>query len=215
MDIEFWAQRWKEGRIGFHEGRTNTFLAQHVGRLGPAGRRVLVPLCGKSEDMAFLAAQGHRVVGVEAVEAAADAFFREHALTPEVSAPNEHIRAYAGGRVTILVGDVFDCTAEIVGPVDAFYDRAALIALSAGDRSRYVALLRELLAPGSKGLLVNVEYDTSRLEPPPHDVPEDEVRRLWTGARVTQLGEGTFQNERMRETGLVAVERCFAIELSR
>ena len=48
MDIDFWARRWKEGRIGFHEGRTNTFLARHVDLLGAAPRRVLVPLCGKA-----------------------------------------------------------------------------------------------------------------------------------------------------------------------
>ena len=52
IDVDFWIARWAEGRIGFHEGRPNTFLTHHVARLG-SHRRVLVPLCGKSEDLAI------------------------------------------------------------------------------------------------------------------------------------------------------------------
>jgi hypothetical protein len=73
------------GQIGFHEGAPNAFLQEHVAKLG-ASRQVLVPLCGKSEDLAFLAARGHAVVGVELVEDAVRAFFSEHGLTPAVTA---------------------------------------------------------------------------------------------------------------------------------
>jgi thiopurine S-methyltransferase len=213
MNIDFWAQRWKEGRIGFHEGRTNAFLERHVGELGPAPRRVLVPLCGKTEDMAFLASAGHSVVGVEAVEDAARTFFHEHGLAPEVSARGERVRAYAAGRVTILVGDVFTVTPTVVGAVDALYDRAALVALPAPDRVRYVALVRQLLAPGSRGLLVSCEYDTSRAEPPPHSVTEDEIRSLYADARITRIDEGVLENARLHDAGADAIERCYRIEL--
>ncbi len=214
MDIDFWAARWREGRIGFHEGRTNAFLERHVARLGASGRRVLVPLCGKTEDLAFLAAQGHSVLGVEAVEEAARAFFQEHGLTPQSTERGEHIRELSSGRVTILVGDFFACTPDVAGPVNALWDRGALVALSAADRARYVPRLRELLAPGSKGLVVNCEYDTSTMDPPPHSVPESEVRRLYEGARVEEIEGGIFQTPRMRELGVTALEHCFAIELS-
>lgn len=213
MEIDFWAQRWKEGRIGFHEGRTNAFLARHVGRLGDPPKRVLVPLCGKAEDMAYLAARGHDVVGIEVIEDAVKAFFREHELEPSVRELDGNVRAYASGRVTLLVGDVFACTRAHVGNVDALYDRAALVALPADVRPRYVAHLRELLAPRSKGLLVTFDYDPSKFEPPPFVVSEEEVRRHYAGAAVTDIDQAPLEGPRFREAGVSGTERCFAIEL--
>ncbi len=218
MEIDFWAQRWKEGRIGFHEGRTNTFLERHVERLGTAPRRVLVPLCGKTEDMAFLASRGHDVVGIEAVEDAVKAFFREHELEPSVRELDGNVRAYSSGKVTLLAGDVFACTKAHVGAVDAFYDRAALVALPADVRTRYVAHLRTLFAPGSTGLLVTFVYDQSKAEGPPFAVDEDEVRRLYAGpgapgARVTMLDEAPLDGPRFREAGIAGTQHCFSIEL--
>ena len=44
-----------------------------------------MPLCGKSLDLLWLAAQGHRVLGVEISPLAVDAFFAEQDLTPTVT----------------------------------------------------------------------------------------------------------------------------------
>jgi thiopurine S-methyltransferase len=211
MDIEYWATRWKEGRIGFHEGRTNTFLEKHAGRLGEK-RRVLVPLCGKAEDMAFLAARGHEVVGVEAVEDAVRAFFAEHGLTPRVTDLRDGVRAYAAGGVRILAADLFACTKEDLGPVDALYDRAAIVALPPETRRRYVARLRELLPAGAPGLVVTFEYEQSRLEGPPFAVLEDELRALWADSRVEAIDEAPADGPRFREAGVTLKERCYALE---
>jgi thiopurine S-methyltransferase len=80
MDAAFWQARWDTGQIGFHEGRPNRYLTEFVDTLGE-GRRVLVPLCGKTVDLAYLAERGHQVVGVELVEAAVIGFFAERELT--------------------------------------------------------------------------------------------------------------------------------------
>src|SRR5687768_10111391 len=124
MDSSFWIDRWRAGKIGFHEGQPNAFLVRHVDRLGPP-RRVLVPLCGKAEDLAYLGGRGHEVIGIELAEAAAIAFFREHEAVPRVERRGA-FSAYAAGRVTILVGDFFAADVASVGSIDAFYDRAAL-----------------------------------------------------------------------------------------
>ena len=221
MEIDFWAQRWKEGRIGFHEGRANVFLARHADRFlsqppqsqKHASRRVLVPLCGKTEDMAFLAAQGHDVVGIEAIEDAVTAFFREHELEPEVRKLDGNVRSYSSGRVTLLAGDVFACTREHVGPVDALYDRAALVALPPDVRPRYVAHLRGLLGPHAKALLVSFDFDQSKFAPPPFAVSEEEVRRHYAGARVTLLDQAPLEGPRFREAGVSGTEHCYLIEL--
>lgn len=171
--------------MGFHEGRANAFLEEHVGTLGE-GRRVLVPLCGKAEDLAFLASRGHDVVGIELVEDAVRAFFDERGVVPEVSG-DARVRRYRAGRVTILAADLFACTRADVGDVDAFYDRAAIVALPPEPRRRYVHALRSLLAPAARGLVITFEYDPSAMDGPPFSVGEAELRDLYAGATVERL----------------------------
>ena len=210
MEPDFWLARWREGRIGFHEGRPNAYLERHIAVLGPPGR-VLVPLCGKAEDLAWLAARGHEVVGVELSEVGARAYFAEHGAVPSETRAGAFTRLTAG-RVTILVGDIFDLgAAEVVG-VTAFYDRAALIALTPIHRRRYVAQLRRLL-PGTPGLVITFEYDPTLMQPPPHPVGEPEVRALYAGGRVAEIDGGPADSPRLRELGASAYERCFAISL--
>ena len=63
MDEQFWQARWAENQIGFHQRETNPYLERYWLRLQlPAGCKVLVPLCGKTLDMLWLAGQGHRVL---------------------------------------------------------------------------------------------------------------------------------------------------------
>ena len=211
IDIGFWAERWKEGRIGFHEGRANTFLERHVDRLGTKPRgRVLVPLCGKAEDLAFLASRGHDVVGIEVIEDAVKAFFREHDLTPSVTELGP-MRSYTAGSVTILAGDVFAATREHVGTLTALYDRAALVALDPEVRKRYVAHLRTLLGAGASGLIVTFDYDQTKLAPPPFAVGELEVRELYAGLAVELIDGGPASGGRFQELGIPALERCFTV----
>jgi len=96
MQPEFWLQRWQQGQIGFHRGEGMPLLERHWPALQVApGGRVLVPLCGKSLDMHWLAAQGHRVLGVEISPLAVQQFFAEAGLRPErrSSALGEHFSA--------------------------------------------------------------------------------------------------------------------------
>ena len=74
MEANFWKTAWATGRIGFHQGRPNEYLVEHAARLSG---RVLVPMCGKTDDLSYLASRGHRVIGVELVEDAVAAFFAE------------------------------------------------------------------------------------------------------------------------------------------
>lgn len=208
MEPSFWRDRWREGRIGFHEGKPNALLVRHRAALGER-RRVLVPLCGKAEDLAYLASEGHAVVGVELVEDAARAFFTEHDLAPEVSRAGALTRLTAGG-VEILAGDFFATRREDVGACDAFYDRAALIAFPPELQPRYVAHLRALL-PAARGLLVTLEYPAGAMEGPPFRIDDATARRYWPEAQL--LEEIATESARLREAGVTAVERAYAITL--
>src|SRR5204863_4627370 len=94
------------------------------------GERVLVPLCGKSKDLAWLQQRGHAVVGVELSPIAAKAFFDEQAL-PFTVEPDGPFARHRGttAAIEIFVGDFFAFDAARAGAVTGYYDRAALVAL--------------------------------------------------------------------------------------
>lgn len=206
-----WLARWRDGRIAFHEGQPNTFLERHIARLAGC-RRVLVPLCGKAEDLAFLAAHGHEVLGVELAEQAVREFFAAHGLTPSI-APYGPFVAYATGSITLLVGDVFELTPRWAGPIDALYDRAALIALPPELRPRYVDQIRAVLPAGAPGLVITLEYDHSAMIGPPFAVLESELRSLFGSmTSIELLGERPAGGGgKCAQSGVSATERCFAI----
>lgn len=187
MDPGFWLERWRTQQIGFHEGQPNDLLVAHADRLRDA-RSVYVPLCGKAEDLAYLAGRGHDVIGSELAHEAVSAFFTEHGLTPRKDDVQGVARFRAAG-VTILEGDALTLTQTHTGVVDGIYDRAALVAIDPSDRERYVEVNARLLRTGGVMLLVSLTYDQSQLEGPPWSVPEEQVRALF---------EARFQIEKLQ-----------------
>ncbi len=183
MDPHFWHERWQNGQTGFHEGQGNALLRAHLGALGlPAGARVFVPLCGKTRDIAWLLAQGFEVVGAELSRLAIGELFAELGVVPQITAAGAMER-YAAPGLTVYVGDIFDLTAAQLGPVDASYDRAALVALPAPMRARYAVHLAAISAH-SRQLLITFSYDQSLIQGPPFSVQAAEVARLY-GADYT------------------------------
>lgn len=217
---ENWLARWRDGRIAFHEGGPNALLERHVERL-PAGGRVLVPLCGKAEDLAFLAARGHDVIGIELAEQAVRAFFDEHGVAPTVQ-PHGPFASWSAaasgaepaiGSLQLLVGDFFAATPVLIGPIDAVYDRGSLIALPPELRPRYVALLRTLLPQGAPAMVITLEYDQSAMSGPPFAVLEPELRALYAGAELELLAQRPAPKDggKCSQLGIPATERCFLI----
>jgi len=179
MHPDFWHQRWQQQQIGFHQATPTALLQKHWPALGvPADARVFVPLCGKSLDMAWLAAQGHRVLGVELSRLAVEQFFAEHGLQPDIEDSRYGIR-FRAGDIEIICGDVFGLDAELLASCSAVFDRAALIALPPAMRQRYVGELHARLPGGCRGLLITLEYPQQDRDGPPFSVPEDEVRALY------------------------------------
>jgi thiopurine S-methyltransferase len=221
---EDWVARWRDGRVAFHEGRANDLLVRHAARLA-GGHRVLVPLCGKSEDLAFLAARGHDVIGVELAEQAVEAFFAGHDLAPSIARRGPLVAYEVGpgavpaaagaagpaGAITLLAGDFFAVTPERLGPIDALYDRAALVALPAELRPRYVVQLRALVPAGAPALVITYEYDQAAVGGPPFAVLEPELRALYPDAAVELLEERPANVAKCAQSGVPVSERCFAM----
>ena len=185
MQPDYWLERWRDGRTGFHRQDVNPRLVEHHQRAIGDAKRVLVPLCGKSTDLEWLAAQGHEVVGVELSELAARAFFAERSIEPSRREQRGFVE-YGHGEIRILVGNFFDVTAELTGYCDGAYDRAALIALPEELRAPYIVRLRTLLTPKARLLLVTLDYDAEG--GPPFRVSPQEVEARFAAAHVTPLG---------------------------
>lgn len=189
MNREFWINRWSENQIGFHLQGVNPLLTRYWPSVAEQGAgRVLVPLCGKSEDLRWLAERGHDVVGVELSLLAAKAFASEQGIvmTETHEPPFTILR---GGRITYYVGDFFEFTSAAEAPFDLFYDRAALIALPPEMRAGYARHLQSLLTDRAQGLLIGLEYDPSQMHGPPFTVPQPEICRLFESFRCEQLVE--------------------------
>lgn len=183
MDAEYWLERWRAGRLGFHRAEAHPQLFEWSAVFGEA-TRVLVPLCGKSADLEWFVIHGFEVVGVELSELAAQAFFAERGLTPQRTERGEFV-VLEHGALAIWVGDFFALSGAELGVFDAAYDRAAMIALPAEQRPAYAAHLQTLLAPKAKLLLITLHFDAAG--GPPFSVPTEEVTQAYAAARVKLL----------------------------
>lgn len=187
METDFWHRKWAENDIAFHEGEANRLLVKYFQRLPlPSGGRVFLPLCGKTRDIAWLLSSGYRVAGAELSETAVQQLFDELDAEPEVAMAGSLSR-YSAEGVDIFVGDIFDLSPEILGPVDAVYDRAALVALPSEMRSRYTSHLMKI-TDGAPQLVITFEYDQTQMDGPPFSITAEEIHRHYAGRyRLAQL----------------------------
>ncbi len=188
MEEQFWKQRWTNNQIGFHKMEPNPLLVQNFPalRLAP-GARMFVPLCGKSLDVHWLLGQGYRVAGAELSRIAVEQLFAELEVAPQITKAGALTRFEADG-IVVFQGSIFELTRELLGPVDAVYDRAALVALPEVMRTQYAAHLIELAARVPQ-LLICFEYDQASMDGPPFSVKEDEVRHRYGREYAVRLLE--------------------------
>ncbi|NWN47665.1 thiopurine S-methyltransferase [Pseudomonas sp. MAFF 301514] len=176
MEPKFWQDRWANNQIGFHLPEVNPYLQRHWPRLAD-GAKVLVPLCGKSLDLIWLAAQGLHVLGVELSEQAVETFFNEQNLSPRITERGA-FKVYQADLIEVWCGDFFALEPEVLAGCAALYDRAALIALPPLMRAQYTEHLNASLRPGCQGLLITLDYEQTQKAGPPFAVADDEVAVL-------------------------------------
>ena len=202
MDPDFWHERWQARQIGFHQSAPHPFLERWWPSLNVApGARVYVPLCGKSLDMVWLSVRGYRVVGSELSALAVEEFFGEQQPTDVEIERRGAFRRHRSGALEILEGDALQLTPEMLGPVQAAYDRAALVALPPSMRGQYAQNFAALMPAGSRTLLIAFEYEQAIKDGPPFSVTPDEV--------VTLYGD-TFQVEVLERVDIIGESPKFA-----
>jgi len=188
MHADFWHQKWKDNEIGFHMDQPHPMLVQYVERLAPApDARIFLPLCGKTLDIGWLLSRGYRVAGAELSETAVRQLFEQLGQEPQVEKVG-NLNRFSGPDIDIFVGDIFTLSAPQLGPVDAVYDRAALVALPESTRADYTVHLRGISRQAPQ-LLITFEYDQGQMSGPPFAVSGNEVEEHYGAHFAIELLE--------------------------
>lgn len=202
MNPEFWQERWQNKRIGFNQPEVNPLLIKYFSTLDLlASSRVFVPLCGKSIDMIWLAAQSYDVVGIELVESAVQEFFIEQGISYTIKAhsENSNIKCYQGQllsqTIELWVADIFTLGADNIGHVDAVYDRAALIAMPPELRPQYSEQVQQLSGYAAQ-LLLTLDYDQNERAGPPFSITHEQIQQYYSAHyQINELeGEASVLN---------------------
>ncbi len=201
MEKEFWLDKWDKEQIGFHLSEVNPNLVERIDRLAlKKGDRIFIPLCGKTLDIVWLLQRGYKVVGIDLSQKAIEAVFEQMQAKPEITVVGD-LTKYQFERLELYVGDIFALTKEILGPVHAIYDRAALVALPPDIRKKYTRYLTRN-TDSAKQLLVTLNYDQSLMEGPPFSITEEMVKRqYWNNYTIELLKDNALNEERRGITG--------------
>lgn len=173
MNSDFWIKKWENGETRFHQTNFHPQLVKHVGFFSPG--TILVPLCGKTLDMVFLARKGFTVIGVELSPIACRDFFTENNIPFREKAVKNFL-IFESDQITLWCGDFFQLPRDVWAKVTGVYDRAALIALPQDLRIKYA---NEFWFNNLKILLLTLEYPDQFIQGPPFSVTESEVKTLY------------------------------------
>lgn len=149
---------------------------------------ILVPLCGKSPDLLWLAEKGHRVAGAEWSEVAVKQFFEERKLEYTFETCNiggKDIPVYTGKviPITIYCGDFFAFgkgSHKLAGRFDCIWDCGSVCSIRKEARSDYAAIDSSLLKPKGKLFLSVYEWDTPEpVTEPCFPLPIEDIRAMF------------------------------------
>ena len=153
------------------------------GKENPA--KVLLPLCGKSNDLKFLYDEGHRVLGVECADEAIDDFFRLNGIRDEttvITATKKRTPAKQHSspdqNLNIVQNNFLTLDSNLLnGTMDCVWDRGAFGTITEVEQSLYIQTIRRLLAPDFRYLLLVLEFDEAKSKDAvPMPQPEWKIR---------------------------------------
>lgn len=204
MDENFWHDRWRKNDISFHQNEANPNLVTHFHNLQIKEKsRIFIPLCGKTLDIGWLLSKGYSVAGSELSEFAIDELFKQLEISPKIDERGA-IKHFHAPNIDIYAGNIFELNKEILGPVDAVYDRGAYVALPETIRAQYSQHLINITSNAPQ-LLVAYEYNQSLMDGPPFSIQPTEIE-----ANYIKSYEITNLNSQDVEGGLKGI--CAAKE---
>lgn len=181
---DFWKIAWIEGRTRFHQPQFNPDLTEYL--RPQLNRNCLVPLCGKSLDLIYLADHFEKVVGVEMVEQPIIEFYQENEIPYERNGNH-----FSSHKIDIYLADfIQDQLSDDTGPLqfDYIYDRASMVAIEDTFRQNYVQKIKHYLQP--EGVLHLVTFEREILGGgPPFDITDSEVQKSYGDHKIELLSE--------------------------
>lgn len=136
--------------------------------------RILVPLCGKSLDMKWLADQGHYVIGVEVSQKALQEFMDNY--PDDFTEESSHgFTIYRSPSIELWEGDFLKLPLKEIPALDLVYDKASIVALPPAMRKKYAQKLLQLCEKDTQILLQTFEYNQDEMNGPPFSVDEKEI----------------------------------------
>jgi thiopurine S-methyltransferase len=186
MELSYWQSRWNKHKTGFHMQIVYPLLPPHWPRLALSKEaRILVPLCGKSLDLNWFMEQGHYVIGVEVSELAIRTFLEQHDLLDEATTDSKgDFTIYCTPCGEFWVGDLLKLHPNWIDPIDAVYDKAAIVALREDQRPDYARHMRTLVSPDTPMMIQTFDYPQDEMPGPPFSVPIEEIESYY-GDRYT------------------------------
>ena len=188
FSLDEWKGRWNVGETDWHTKEVRDFVVKYYEQMTNKGelKRVLVPLCGKAQEMLFFYHQGHQVVGIEVSYKACKEFFQDNNIkfTEEVdqSTGSECILTSEDKNITLFQGDFYKIsTKEHIGMFDAILDWNSLIAIEPRKREAYIAAIKLLLRSNGQMLLNTIDYPKEEHGGPPCAITVSEVEELYKG----------------------------------
>jgi thiopurine S-methyltransferase len=232
VTVEEWQHRWHTRAIGWHlSDPVHYYLHKHFATVTAHQSRrpvrVLVPLCGATNDMYWLAAvHGCSVVGVEYTQQAIVKFFKTCNIAYEqyvcADRPVYCAAASTGLDIRIIQSDMYDVPALLLpmASVECIWDRASFVAIDVSDRQKYTDVLCTALRPNGCVLISVVDYDPTTYPGPPHNVSAATIQHHFGNiGSVTKLDDETTLDEQQvnkfktdwRWTGMDLVEHAYAV----
>lgn len=198
MESSFWHNCWERNLLGFHQHDVHPLLINNFTHLlSPSDRHVFVPLCGKTQDMVYLA-QYLQVTGSELSEIACRDFFVGNEIEFDQQTVGEFVR-YSAEQLTLCQGDFFKLSANAIDKVDWIYDRAALIAMPPAMQEKYVKHLQHFFTANTRLFLITVEFPSEQLSGPPFSISGDDVKRLFSGFSVECIASHELNDKRFAQ----------------
>ena len=206
---ETWEQDWTTDKPEFHSDEVNAMLIKqhHEFTGGRKNLRVLVPLCGKSLDMIWLADQGHSVVGVELIRKGIEAFLSDNKLAhreePIVLSSEIQGTIFKVNEkdISLYECSIFDFSAEVAGgQFDLIWDRGSMTAINMMKDERlnqYIDIMLACLKPDGRYFLEFFAPESFEGMPPSFKFISEKILTERFGDRCTIrfLGKDTMPDE--------------------
>ncbi|XP_057291672.1 thiopurine S-methyltransferase-like [Hydractinia symbiolongicarpus] len=204
-----WNNHWENNHSPWDMAGGNPYLNQHFQTMvgnNADGKRIMVPLCGATVDMAWFYKQGLTVVGVEFSEIACKHFFERLSLDYSIEKHDNYTVYTHDERLKIYQCDFFNTTAAMLGGCfDFCFDVGGLVAMIPEEHQKYINHLDSLFSASIVVLLECFEYDASVHSGPPHSIPTATLEKLLDGKfkkeELSRIKQGDLPPEYTARTG--------------